>query len=359
MFEEFQFGNYRLVKRLAASAASEVFLGIPATGPKTGRLVVIKRLLPEMAKIGIFAELLSNEARLGEIMDHPNVVKIFEYGSTGSELYLAMEFVDGLDLWRLIRRTRKSGRQLSQLQMLYVTAEVLKALAYLHGLSDKSGNPLDIVHHDVSPSNILISRIGEVKLGDFGISFSQHKNLPDAERKVRFRGKVHYISPEQIKGQAADWRSDIFSLGVVLAEMVLGKKPFEGPTDLSIMINIKDGRSRASPAPSTPSSRGRWPTIPRKGSRTPRRCSEPSRSSREPTSSSTPVYASASWSTPPSEKWTRRRRPGRRPSSRSRSRMKRPPRRWAGSSRPSSPSSSARRSSRVPLRPPCTPSRNI
>jgi serine/threonine protein kinase len=244
MFEEFQFGNYKLVKRLAASASSEVFLGIPGAGRMAGRLVVIKRLLPEMAKIDTFAELLSNEAKLGEVMNHPNVVKIFEYGSTGSELYLAMEYVDGLDLWRLMRRTRKSGRQMSQLQMLYITAEVLKALSYLHSLEDDSGSPLDIVHHDVSPSNVLVSRIGEVKLGDFGISFSQHKNLPDAERKVRFRGKVHYISPEQIKGQPADGRSDIFSLGVVMAEMVLGRKPFEGPTDLSIMINIKDGRSR-------------------------------------------------------------------------------------------------------------------
>lgn len=244
MFEEFEFGNYKLLKKLAASASSEIFLGIPKAGPKAGRLVVIKKLLPEIARTDIFAELLKNEARLGKNMNHPNVVKIYECGTHGAELFLTMEYVDGLDLWRCMRRIKKTNMHVSRIQALYITAEVLKALQYLHNLRDESGNRIGVVHHDVSPSNILISRIGEVKIGDFGISFSKHKDLPDSERKIRFRGKVHYISPEQVKGQEADSRSDIFSVGVVLAELLIGKKPFEGPTDLSILINIKDGRSR-------------------------------------------------------------------------------------------------------------------
>jgi hypothetical protein len=244
MYEEIEFGEYKLIKKLAASASSEIFLGIPQSGSMSGKPVVVKRLLPEIARTGIFNDLLSNEARLGGLINHPNIVKIFEYGSVQDELYLAMEYVDGLDLWRFMRRMRKVNKYILEIQGLYITAEVLKALQYLHGLRDESGSAIGIVHHDVSPSNILISRIGEVKLGDFGIAFAQHKELPDSEKKIRFRGKVHYISPEQIKGQSADPRSDIFAVGVVMAELLTGKKPFEGPTDLSVLINIKDGRSR-------------------------------------------------------------------------------------------------------------------
>lgn len=244
MFEEIKFGAFKLIKKLAASASSEIFLGLPLTGSMSGRPVVIKRLLPEIARTGIFTDLLSNEARLGGLINHPNVVKIFEYGNVEGELYLAMEYVDGLDLWRFLRRMKKSGKHLMEVQALYITAEVLKALQYLHNLRDEDGATIGIVHHDVSPSNILISRIGEIKLGDFGIAFAQHKELPDSERKIKFRGKVHYISPEQIKGQSADPRSDIFSVGVVMAELLTEKKPFEGPTDLSVLINIKDGRSK-------------------------------------------------------------------------------------------------------------------
>ena len=244
MFEEREFGGYKLIRKLAASASSEVYLGLPKSGPLSGRPVVIKKLIPDLSQSEIFVDLLRNEARLGEQMNHPNIVRIYESGSIGEELFLVMEFVDGLDLWRFLRRMRKAELQLPQIQAMFITAEVLKALQYLHNLRDSSGTALGLVHHDVSPSNILLSRIGEVKLGDLGIAFSRHKDLPDSDRKTRFRGKVHYISPEQIKGGTADARSDIFSVGVMMAELLVGRRPFEGPTDLSILINIKDGRSR-------------------------------------------------------------------------------------------------------------------
>jgi len=248
MFESFQFGKYKVMRRLASSALSEVFLAFMETNEEPGRLVALKRLLPDIARTETFSDLFRNEAKLGEIMNHPNVVKIIEHGNINNELYLAMEYIDGLDLWRLMRKTSKTEKKISEIESLYIVCEVLKALSYIHNLTDSMGNKLGIVHHDVSPSNILISRIGEVKLGDFGISFAQQKNLSAGERKMVLRGKVHYVSPEQIKGYEPDCRSDIFSLGVVLFELLFGKKPFEGPTDLSIMINIKDGRYRIEPA---------------------------------------------------------------------------------------------------------------
>lgn len=246
MFDEIIFGSYKLVKKIATSSTSEVFVAFSLKGEKekTTKPVIVKKLLREISRTEIFSELIENEARLSKIMNHPNIVRFYESGRVGDELFIVMEYVDGLDLWRLLKRLKRKQEKLPHRCCLYIIREVLKALDYIHELRDETGINLEIVHHDVSPSNILISRTGDVKLGDFGISFSQQKDLPDSERKIKFRGKYHYVSPEQIKGHNADRRSDIFSVGVILTEILMGRRAFEGPTDLSVLINIKDGRSQ-------------------------------------------------------------------------------------------------------------------
>jgi len=237
MQEPIPFGRYTLVKRLAVSSMSEVFLAFPETRRAEPEPVIIKRLLEDVAAVEAFVDLFHNEADLAAFMHHPNVVQFLEFGEVDGQLYLAMEYVEGLDLWRLTRRLKRAGEKLPPAQAIFIVLEVLKALSYVHGLMGENGERLDIVHHDVSPSNIMLGRDATVKLGDFGIAYSE-QNLEKLGRK--FKGKVFYLSPEQVKGDRVDHRSDLYSAGVVLAELILGKRPFSGPTDLSILINVRD-----------------------------------------------------------------------------------------------------------------------
>jgi serine/threonine-protein kinase len=236
MREPVEFGKYQLVRRLAVSSMSEVFLALRSSGPRTP--VVVKRLLEDVASVDTFVSLFHNEADLAASMKHPNVVELLEFGEHDGRLYLVMEYVEGLDLWRLTRRLQRAGSRVPAASALAIVVEVLKALSYLHALEGEDGEPLNIVHHDVSPSNILVGRTGKVKLGDFGIAYSEQRELQDLGRK--FKGKVQYLSPEQVRGAEVDQRSDLYSAAVVLVELLLGRRPFEGPTDLSIIINIKD-----------------------------------------------------------------------------------------------------------------------
>ncbi|MBW2264498.1 MAG: serine/threonine protein kinase, partial [Deltaproteobacteria bacterium] len=240
MQEPIAFGGYKLVKRLAVSSMSEVFLAFPETKPADPRPVIIKRLLDDVAAVDAFVDLFHNEANLAAFMHHPNVVQFLEFGEVEGQLYLAMEYVEGMDLWRLTRRLKRAGEKLPPAQAIYIVIEILKALSYVHALAGETGERLNIVHHDVSPSNIMLGRNAEVKLGDFGIAYSE-QNLEKLGRK--FKGKVFYLSPEQVKGDRVDHRSDLYSAGVVLTELVLGKRPFTGPTDLSILINVRDRNS--------------------------------------------------------------------------------------------------------------------
>lgn len=241
MQEPVAFGDYMLLKRLAVSSMSEVFLALPAEEPQGKTPVVVKRLLPDVASVDTFVNLFHNEADIASSMDHPNVVDFLEFGELDGQLYLVMEYVNGLDLWRLSRRLGRASFRIPRTTAFHVTMQVLDALGYLHDLTGTDGKKLHIVHHDVSPSNILISRDGEVKLGDFGIAYSEQRELMTMGRK--FKGKVHYLSPEQVRGDPVDHRSDLYSAGVVLVEMLLGARPFEGPTDLSVLINVRDRHS--------------------------------------------------------------------------------------------------------------------
>ncbi len=241
MNENEQLGSYRILRRIAISSMSEVYLATSGPGPFAGRPVVVKLLLEDVAGIQQFRNLFENEARLSSVMDHPNIVKFLDFGESGGRPFLVMEHVEGLDLWRLLRRLKRAGYGLPPAQGVYVVLEIAKALEYLHSRSDETGRQLHIIHRDVSPSNILLGMDSEVKLGDFGIAYSEQLNVASFGRK--FKGKVHYMSPEQVRGDPVDHRSDLYSAGVVLAELMLGRKPFDGASDLSILINVRDRHS--------------------------------------------------------------------------------------------------------------------
>jgi serine/threonine protein kinase len=234
-----RFGNYVLTRKIGHGGMAEVFIGHriddwPSVSPR-----VIKCILPNLAHDPQFLAMFINEAQLAAQMDHRNIVKVFEFGEFGGRLYMAMEYVEGLDCWRFTRRLHPWGEDHTALA-IWIVCEVLNALEYAHDMTDVNGNPLNVIHRDLSPSNIYLSLKGEVKLGDFGIAridssrYRQITMIP--------KGKFGYVAPEQVEGLPIDKRADIFAVGIVLAELLIGKKMFSGPSQLSIMLEIKDAR---------------------------------------------------------------------------------------------------------------------
>ncbi|MBI5546749.1 MAG: protein kinase [Deltaproteobacteria bacterium] len=220
--ERQRFGAYWLLRRLARGGMAEIYLASPADPALQSQRVVIKRLLPQLTRESEFLELFLQEARLASQLSHPNVVRILDLGQVGEHVYLAMEYIDGCDLKRLLRPQR---RCLSPLLAAKVGSEVCSALAYVHQATDLSGKPLGIVHRDVTPENVMIGLRGEVKLVDFGVARASIKF--SNTRPGMLRGKVSFMAPEHVAGGEVDGRADLFSLGATLYELTTGVMPFE------------------------------------------------------------------------------------------------------------------------------------
>jgi len=185
---------------------------------------VVKRILPEFARNPQFARMFANEARVAAMLDHPNIVRVFEFDRENGTYYLVMEYVDGASLDQIVRAARKGGVPLGPDFAVEVGLPLARALAYAHSLKLPDGRPLNLVHRDVSPGNVLISRDGAVKLTDFGVV----KSTITTTVAGAVKGKLSYMSPEQITVQNVDHRSDLFSLGVVLYEVATGLRLFRG-----------------------------------------------------------------------------------------------------------------------------------
>ncbi len=208
------------------------------------KILVVKKILPAFASNKTFIEMLLAEARLCAVLQHTNIVQTYENGEIDGQYYIAMEYVPGYDLFKVLSRATQVGRRLPIELCLFVAAEVAKGLAYAHNAKDHRGRPLNIIHRDVSPSNVLISEAGEVKVMDFGVA---RATMGGAKRDGQSRagvlkGKLGYMSPEQVTGQQFDHRSDVFSLGIILYESITLKRLFLGRTDLETLVNIRDAR---------------------------------------------------------------------------------------------------------------------
>ncbi len=188
------------------------------------KTLVIKRILPELATDKRFVELFIAEARLAMDLNHPNIVQVYDFGKVDEVYYLAMEYVDGVHLGRLMDAARQCSHPVGLGNAIYIATEIAKGLDYAHGRIDEFGRPMGLIHRDISPQNIMIGRQGAVKLLDFGIAQRADERSGEDER---FVGKVRYMSPEQSRGEALDQRSDLFSLGTVLYEMVTGSPLFD------------------------------------------------------------------------------------------------------------------------------------
>lgn len=236
-----KFGPYWLDVRLAVGGTAEVYVARPIDPKTKPRKLIVKRLLPHFASDAEGRTMFEREAALHASVHHPNVVRVYASGMAGGEPWLAMELVNGCDLYRLLRRMTGDGRKLAPGVSAYIARQVLSALASVHDARDAHGQPMWIVHRDVTPSNIYLSVQGHVKLGDFGIARANRATLRSAGSDM-LKGKLAYLAPEQVAGEPFDFRADLFSIAVVLTEMLIGKVLFAGSGQLAVLLAIRDCR---------------------------------------------------------------------------------------------------------------------
>ncbi len=222
-----QLADFEIIRRLGAGGMAEVFLAKKRGAEGTYKLLVVKRILPQFGSSRRFRSMFAEEAQLATRLNHPNIVQVYDFQDYGEEgQLLSMEYVEGPDLRKVIRAARTNHQKIPPYIAAWVVAEVAKGLHYAHERRDESGSPLEIVHRDVSPQNILLSFEGAVKVADFGIASA---NLFREEPGV-LKGKTAYMSPEQARAEKADRRTDIYSLGVVFHELLTGR-PLHGAAD--------------------------------------------------------------------------------------------------------------------------------
>ncbi|HEY8039138.1 MAG TPA: protein kinase [Polyangiaceae bacterium] len=246
------FGRYRLLERLGQGGMAEVFKAKSYGVEGFEKILVIKRILPELARSQDFVEMFIHEAKLAVRLSHANIVQVFDLGkapggeASGAALpdayYIAMEYVHGLDLASVLARCRRQQLELPVQMGVYVASEVAKGLDHAHRRRDEQMRPLGIVHRDVSPQNVLLSFEGEVKVTDFGIAKARgalEQAAPEDTRAKKLQGKFGYMSPEQARGESVDARSDLFSLGTILYECVAGVNPFSAPTTFETLRRVQ------------------------------------------------------------------------------------------------------------------------
>jgi tRNA A-37 threonylcarbamoyl transferase component Bud32 len=220
--------RYRVIKQLSQGAMAEVLIAVQQGIGGFEKLVALKKIRKSLlAAHEVAVDYFLNEAKVAANLNHPNIVQIFELGEHAGDLIIAMEYVHGVDLRAVMERSARTPR-LSLDQILFIGKLVAGALHHAYHATDLSGRQLKIVHRDVSPSNIVIAYSGEVKLVDFGIAVTPHGRAPAGKSTI---GKALYMSPEQLRGEPLDGRSDLFSLGVVLYELILGRPLFQPTTD--------------------------------------------------------------------------------------------------------------------------------
>lgn len=226
-------GPYRRLERIGLGGMAAVYRARRHGASGFSKEVALKLLLPDHEHDAELQRLLIAEAKLGAAMAHRNLVTVFDLGVDDGRYYAVMELVDGGDL-------RGLGRPPEALA-LFVVEEIASALAYVHGFADDRGRPLGLIHRDISPSNVLVSRGGEVKLADYGIA--KATKLAEQTRARIVRGKYAYLSPEQLDGATLSPATDQFALGVTLVELVTGHRPFDGDSPVAIMDRICEGQA--------------------------------------------------------------------------------------------------------------------
>lgn len=234
-----QIAQFEIVRRLGSGGMAEVFLAKKRGAEGTFKVVVLKRILPGYTTSRRFRAMFIDEAQLATRLNHPNVVQVYEFSNEGEEGHiLAMEYVEGCDLGHLMRAAKSTATRIQPWMAAWICAEAAKGLHYAHEKRDEGGAPLDIVHRDVSPQNVLLSYEGVVKIADFGIASAR---LVDDDAGV-LKGKFGYMSPEQARGEKVDRRSDLYSLGVIFWECLTGRPLHGGLGGEALLDIVRTGR---------------------------------------------------------------------------------------------------------------------
>ncbi|MBX2814333.1 MAG: serine/threonine protein kinase, partial [Myxococcales bacterium] len=236
-------GNHELLVRLASGGAANVFLVRDFSAPKSNRLLALKTLLPSLASNEDFLQMFFAEARIASRLKHENIVSITGFGQVEGIHCLAMEYVFGASLSQVLRASARAKRPLTVGVLLRITAAVCDALHFAHEMEDELGEPMGLVHRDVTPQNILISFNGVPKLTDFGIAKATGRGWETQAGIVK--GKFSYMSPEQALGKKVDRRSDIFGTGIVLWEALTGRDLFRGSTPMEVLTAIREQKIEA------------------------------------------------------------------------------------------------------------------
>ncbi len=238
------YGKYLLDRKLAEGGMAEIFLARPAPGA-SGQGVrpgpfVIKRLFAHQSADTEFVRMFKNEARLAALLKHPNIVEIFDQGEVEGSFYLAMEFINGEDLRGIAQQSDAMNRRPPMPVVGRIIMDMLAGLHYAHSLADETGKPLGVVHRDVSPQNILVTYDGQVKIIDFGIAKATMAAESEQTQAGMVKGKYAYMSPEQARSAKLDGRSDVFSVGILLWELITWRRLFKRGTDLATMVAVAE-----------------------------------------------------------------------------------------------------------------------
>ncbi|HEX5061624.1 MAG TPA: serine/threonine-protein kinase, partial [Kofleriaceae bacterium] len=219
-----QFGKYTLIRKIGTGGMAEVYLARTTVAQGLNKTLVIKKIHTAYARSRQFVTMFVDEAKIALGLNHPNIIQVFDFGAVGDTYFLAMEYVEGMDLLRVLQEAAKARVRLPYGLSGYIVQQLAKGLDYAHRKTDEFGQPLGIVHRDISPQNILLSWDGGVKIVDFGIARARDVH----EEQGVIKGKFAYMSPEQARGEPVDCRSDVFAAGIVLFELVCARPLFHG-----------------------------------------------------------------------------------------------------------------------------------
>jgi len=246
-----RFGDYELVERLGVGGMAETFVAIRRGPGGFEQRVCLKRILPTFAGDADFVEMFLREARMSALLHHGHIARVLDFGIADGAHYLTLELIEGTDLRAALRYLRRRRETLDPGLTSYLAHALGAALDFAH-TADEQGNAAGIIHRDVSPSNVLLSNAGEIKLADFGIA--KATNVPGTIQSGALKGKVPYMAPEYALGRQCSARSDLFSLGVVLYECLAGHRPFDGGSDMQTLDRARSGRHELlnEAAPQTP-----------------------------------------------------------------------------------------------------------
>jgi serine/threonine protein kinase len=229
--------RYKVLERIAAGGMAEVFRAESAGLEGFKKLVAIKRVLPHLSEKKQFIGMFLDEARVSAHLSHSNCVQVFDIGVGDNTYFIVMEFVDGSDLKGVIEHRKKGSQLFPVEEATLICVRICEGLAYAHELTDSKGRNLNIVHRDMSPPNVLLTRFGEVKIVDFGLA-KANSQLEHSEPGI-IKGKFSYLSPEAAQGQPVDARTDVFAVGIILWELLAGRRLFLGESDLETVRMVQ------------------------------------------------------------------------------------------------------------------------